>query len=810
MSSISPAASASSAANTTPSNSIQGSALHINGLASGLNTDQIIQGLLAINQQQITDLQTSQSTVQQQQGAYQTIENQLLTLQNDIAGLGKSINGAFDGRTATVSNPSLLSAAADSTAVPGVYSVQINNLATAQQTASQGFASASSVIPQGTLQLTLGNGTATTITIDSSNDTLQGLADAINNANAGVTATIINDGSGTNAQPDRLLLTANGTGTANAFTINNQLTDTSDGGTEPIFNATYIGPAVLGSNYTGTSTPTANTGAGNYTGTGNDTYKFTVLSGGTVGTDNNIQVGYTDSTGKQSGTLTINASDANNPLTVANGITVAFGAGTLVAGQTFSVKATVPTVQQATDASVTLGSGSGALTVTSSTNQIANLIPGVTLQLTGASSGQPVTITVANDATSAQKAIDTFVGDYNTLMQTIDQDDSFDSTSQQAGVLLGDNRAEEMQQQIRSVVESAVAGVNPLMSSLTAIGIMTDHNGQLVVDDNKVSAVLSGSVPGVSINDVKSLFALTGSSTNPGVQFITGGTHTAASSAPYTVNITQAAQQASITGGTALANQVTIASGSDQLNLTIDGKSATVQLTDGTYNPQALAQMVQGAINGNSTLTGRHIAIGIQNGALTITSQTYGSSSQVAIGSGSANAALGLTAGQGAQGRDVAGNFVVNGKTEAATGSGQLLIGAAGNANTDGLEVRVTLSAAQVGSGTQASLTVTRGIASQLDVALSGMLDPVTGRLAEINTSFNQQISDYQQQITTDTSLMQARQQQLVTEFVTMEQTIAKLQSVSQFISAQALALPQLNSQSSSSGSSSSSSSGLH
>ncbi len=157
----------------------------------------------------------------------------------------------------------------------------------------------------------------------------------------------------------------------------------------------------------------------------------------------------------------------------------------------------------------------------------------------------------------------------------------------------------------------------------------------------------------------------------------------------------------------------------------------------------------------------------------------------------------------------MAGNFVVNGKTEAATGSGQLLIGAAGNANTNGLEVRVTLSAAQVGIGAQANLTVTRGIAAQLDAALSSMLDPVTGRLAEINTSFNQQINDYQQQITTDTNLMQARQQQLVTEFVTMEQTIAKLQSVSQFISAQALSLPGSNTQSSSS-SSSSSSSGLH
>ena len=126
------------------------------------------------------------------------------------------------------------------------------------------------------------------------------------------------------------------------------------------------------------------------------------------------------------------------------------------------------------------------------------------------------------------------------------------------------------------------------------------------------------------------------------------------------------------------------------LALTIDGKSVSVNLTDGTYNPQALAQMLEGAINGSSDLNGRHVAVGVQNGALSITSNTYGSTSQVAVGTGTANTPLGLTAGQGAQGRDVAGSFVVDGKTEAATGSGQLLTGVAGNANTDGMEVRVT------------------------------------------------------------------------------------------------------------------------
>src|SRR5207244_13425316 len=113
-------------------------------------------------------------------------------------------------------------------------------------------------------------------------------------------------------------------------------------------------------------------------------YKFTVVNGGTVGTDNNLQVSYTDSTGANTGTSTINSGDTGVFKNVAQGIQVKFAAGTLIAGQTFSIKAFVPTVQPAANASATLGSGSGALTLQSGTNQFNNLIPGVTLNLLAA------------------------------------------------------------------------------------------------------------------------------------------------------------------------------------------------------------------------------------------------------------------------------------------------------------------------------------------------------------------------------------------------------------------------------------------
>ncbi len=79
----------------------------------------------------------------------------------------------------------MLTAAASSNAAPGIYNLQVDSLAQAQEIASQGFASPTSAITQGTLQLQIGNGAATTITIDSTNNSLQGLANAINGANIG-------------------------------------------------------------------------------------------------------------------------------------------------------------------------------------------------------------------------------------------------------------------------------------------------------------------------------------------------------------------------------------------------------------------------------------------------------------------------------------------------------------------------------------------------------------------------------------------------------------------------------------------------
>jgi flagellar hook-associated protein 2 len=219
------------------------------GLASGLNTNALIQNVLRFDQQRISTLQSQVATEQTQQTAFQGIQSDLQSLQTVASQLGQSQGSVFDSMTVSSSNSSVVTAAAGTGAQPGITNLQVLSLAQANQVASQGFSSLNSTITQGTFQIQSGSQSAS-ITIDSTNDSLSSLATAINNAGIGVTATIVNTGTGGPAtQPYRLLLTSSNTGTANAIKITNSLGADSGGAVQPNFSTSVIGPAVTGSNF---------------------------------------------------------------------------------------------------------------------------------------------------------------------------------------------------------------------------------------------------------------------------------------------------------------------------------------------------------------------------------------------------------------------------------------------------------------------------------------------------------------------------------------------------------------------------------
>jgi flagellar hook-associated protein 2 len=654
----------------------------ISGLNSGIDTDAIVEELLKIRKTRIDVLTAQKKEVTNQQAAFKLIEADIIALRGQAGTLSRSLNNVFDSRKVSSSNEDAIIATATSRAATGVYQVKVTSLAQAHQVASQGFADADSEITQGTFTLKAGSSGSQTITIDGTNNTLQGLADEINGAGLGVSASIVEDASNP-AAPFKLLLTSNKTGVDNAITVTNNLAASSGNAVQPTF-------------------------------------------------------------------------DFGNP------------------------------VQSAADAVVQLGTGTGAITSTSATNTVTNLVSGVTLNLKQADATKTYSITVERDVEGGTKAVQSFVDAYNSLMDEFTTQFRYSSEKNEAGLLLGNSTASSLQQSIRESVLGSVAGVNTNANRLSAIGVTVGNDGKLSFDSSKLATIFSGDAAGIAASDVKRLFALDGASTNGGIEFLLGSSKTGAPAGGIQVDITQAAERASITGTNTIAASIVIDGTNDTLAAKLDGRTATdITLTHGTYTRDELAQLLEDALNGHEEFTGRLASVGLSGTSLSISSDTYGSVSQIAITGGTAAATLGFLGTESSTGKDVAGKFIIDGQEETATGNGRLLQGAAGSANTDGLQVRVTLTTSQVVAGMDGQLNMTRGIAARLDQTLGKMLDAVTGRIKIVNDGFDGKLKNLQTAIDRQNDFFDKQEQQLNDQFIALETTISQLQTTATYLTAQ-------------------------
>lgn len=201
--------------------SIGSSIASILGGGSGIDTGALVTQLVAASraprESAITQKQTLNST---RVSAVASAISSLATFSTSISdALGTA---AFAGQPAS-NDPSIASLSLRSGGVPQGLPAQIEvvQLAAAQVLQSVTLAAKTDPVGLGTLTLTTASG-AHTITIDNTNNTLDGLASAINAAGGGVTASVVTDNSGAR------LIMKGATGAANAFTLTAGPTDTAD------------------------------------------------------------------------------------------------------------------------------------------------------------------------------------------------------------------------------------------------------------------------------------------------------------------------------------------------------------------------------------------------------------------------------------------------------------------------------------------------------------------------------------------------------------------------------------------------------
>jgi flagellar hook-associated protein 2 len=185
------------------------------GIGSGLDISAIVSSLTsAYGAAQTNQLSAQQTTLNAEVSAFGTFSSALSTLQATLTDL--QTPSQLAGFSATVADKTIATASTTSDAVAGQYSLEVNNLASAATLTSQAFVGGSSAaVGTGALTIAVG-GNSTTLNIDSSDNTLAGIASAINSdpKNPGVSASVITTTGGA-----RLVLAGTATGAANAITV---------------------------------------------------------------------------------------------------------------------------------------------------------------------------------------------------------------------------------------------------------------------------------------------------------------------------------------------------------------------------------------------------------------------------------------------------------------------------------------------------------------------------------------------------------------------------------------------------------------
>ncbi len=191
------------------------------GIGSNLQLQDLLDKIETNENVALDTINTQAKSYQAQLSGYGTIKSVL----DAYSAAAKTLATAstFGAVKASVGSDSVLSATTSTTAVAGSYTINVTSLAKAQSLVSKQVADQTAAIGGGTITVDFGEnlgsgGTPTstkTVTIGS-DTSLQGIRDSINKAGIGVTASIINDGSGT---PYRLVLTSDKTGTQSSMRI---------------------------------------------------------------------------------------------------------------------------------------------------------------------------------------------------------------------------------------------------------------------------------------------------------------------------------------------------------------------------------------------------------------------------------------------------------------------------------------------------------------------------------------------------------------------------------------------------------------
>jgi len=153
---------------------------------------------------------------------------------------------------------------------------------------------------------------------------------------------------------------------------------------------------------------------------------------------------------------------------------------------------------EARDAVVFLGGDdpADALLVESGSNTLAGLIPGATISLL-TTSDTPIQIAIGDDREAVSAAVTGFVGSFNTLIDKINEFDTYNADTRERGLLLGDSAVARVRTAIYNAVTGRNAGLTGQYNTLSQVGVTVGSGAKLSLDADKLQAALEADPEGV-------------------------------------------------------------------------------------------------------------------------------------------------------------------------------------------------------------------------------------------------------------------------------------------------------------------------
>ncbi len=298
----------------------------------------------------------------------------------------------FQSLTSRNSQSSAFNITASATASAGTHSITVNSLAKSQRNLSSGFANTTTAVSATdlTLSLSVNGGAAQSIVVPAAKSTPGGIVSAINSANLGIKAQLINTGEA--GQPYRILVTG-ATGRDSGFTLN------SSDNTAVDFNVGPTDPAAVGYD-----------------------------------------------------AMKVSASQ-----TAANGNVIVNG---------------VP--------------------IQPSSNQLTEVIPGVTIDLYTPTTGGAASVELVRDTSAVKTKMSALVkayNDANTMLNTVSDPKSTVETY--GATLAGNSVVNNIRTQMREIIFPQVAAGSSELRGFRDMGLSLDKDGVMTLDNAKLDEVLN-------------------------------------------------------------------------------------------------------------------------------------------------------------------------------------------------------------------------------------------------------------------------------------------------------------------------------